>query len=329
MRKRILVGCILAAVLLLSTGCSSLLGGSSMLGGADESPKTTEQAHPDAEDMNIPTKPEEPANTVILHRSDVLGMDYYLTAMNPWAQYLGEQRTINSQGAEALIRWLLTQDARDLVAEAEGCVFRLSDRTQVYSGWISPAQNSTKEIRMLVDRDLVESGLLDELVAAFRDAYGYEVALIAKSAEEIYPAAMLGEGDLILAKAPLDGEILQGNTWFRQVPGFAEAHLPIFRCPYVLCGPSEDPAGVAKITDLEKAFSAIAKSGCYFISRGDGSDIHKAEVSLWADAPEGDWYFPVDAKMGPCLVIAEEMGGYVLADELTFSLFAAENGIIG
>ena len=329
MKKRLFVALILAVLVICMAGCSGMMGASSMMGIPQEEENMTEASHPDAEALIIPTMPEEPANTVILHRSDVLGTEYFLTAMNPWAQYLGEKRTVNSQGAEALIRWLLTQDARDLVDGDETCVFRTTEAVPVYSGWISPAQNSTKTIRMVADRDLAESGLLDDLMSGFREAYGYEVEVLAKSSEEIYLTAALGEGDLILAKAPAESELLQGNTYFRQIPGFDGLHLSWVRCPYVLCGPSEDPAGVAKLTDMERAFSAIRKSGSYFISRGDGSEIHRAEVSLWGEKPEGDWYFAVDGDMGPCLVIAEEMGGYVLSDELTFSLFAADHGIIG
>ena len=106
-------------------------------------------------------------------------------------------------------------------------------------------------------------------------------------------------------------------------------NVPLCLVPYVLCGPESDPAGAAQAKTMEAALAAIEQAECYFISRGGDSDVHQAELAIWEDKPQGDWYFEAGTDMGPCLVIAEEMAGYLLSDRLTYEIFARENGVIG
>ena len=77
------------------------------------------------------------------------------------------------------------------------------------------------------------------------------------------------------------------------------------------------------------AFAAIAEGKYVFISRGDGSGTHTKEISLWPEelgitaeaesfADYTEWYTSANTGMGACLVMAEEMGGYILTDKATF-----------
>ncbi len=108
---------------------------------------------------------------------------------------------------------------------------------------------------------------------------------------------------------------------------------------FVLCGPDEDPAGVKDSADVLAAFAAIADGKYPFISRGDGSGTHTKELALWPEElgiteepesfePYTDWYISANAGMGACLVMAEEMGGYILTDKATFLTFYANGGVI-
>ena len=108
---------------------------------------------------------------------------------------------------------------------------------------------------------------------------------------------------------------------------------------FVLCGPSDDPAGVRDAEDVKAAFKAIADGKYTFISRGDGSGTHTKELSLWPEdlgitaEPESfkdytDWYISANTGMGACLVMAEEMGAYILTDKATFLTFVANDGAI-
>lgn len=300
--------------------------------GSEDNESTTEATIPASEKEAKPTATEviEAVNTVILKESDTLHVEYVLTALNPNAEYVGSAEvSINSQGAEALAKWLLNQTTLDEIAAFGDELFLASENAPVYSGWISDAAENTKTVRLMTTVNLQEIGLLDAILPAFEEEYGYSVEIVAVEEGEAYIAAALGEADLILAPAPVEGDVFADDNYFRQMTGFSDINVPIFGCPYVLCGPADDPAGAADCADMTAAFAAIADARCYFISRGDYSDAHAAEMQLWAEEPAGEWYFPADTEMGPCLTIAEEMGGYVLCDKLTFEIFRSLNGIIG
>ena len=87
------------------------------------------------------------------------------------------------------------------------------------------------------------------------------------------------------------------------------------------------------------AFAAIAEGKYTFVSRGDGSGTHTKEISLWpealgitADAASfadyTEWYVSAYTGMGACLVMAEEMGAYILTDKATFLTFVANDGVM-
>ena len=274
--------------------------------------------------------------TKALLQSDTLFVYYTLSALDPYGEY-PEGTSINAQGAGALAKWLLGQNTLDAASGYQESLFLPAENAPVYSGWISKASDSTKAIRLMTTVNVAEVGLLEAILPAFEEEFGYEVEILAAKEAEAYLRAAIGEADLLLAPEPREGDVFGGNANFRKLPGFSGIHIPLLRCPYVLCGPAEDPAGVGEIgefhvslTDakLRGALKAIADVEVYFISRGDGSDAHLAEMQLWPEAPEGDWYFAADTEMGPCLTIAEEMGGYVLCDALTYEIFRALNGIV-
>ena len=315
--KKLLIFLLTACLL---TGC----GGLTTPTAEKSAPPVTEAA---ADAVIIFPESTEPVDMAALLQSDALFVNYTLTALNPYGQY-PEETSINGQGAEALARWLLGQDALDALSGYQEGVFLQAEDAPVYSGWISPAAENTKAIRLMTTVNVAEVELLEAVLPDFEQEYGYEVEIIAEKEEEVYLTAALGEADLILAPAPREGDVFGEHDNFRTIPGFMQRHIPLLRCPYVLCGPAEDPAGVGKAIDMPAALGAIARAEAYFISRGDGSAAHQAEAALWPEAPEGDWYFAADTEMGPCLTIAEEMGGYVLSDALTFEVFRAANGIV-
>ena len=125
----------------------------------------------------------------------------------------------------------------------------------------------------------------------------------------------------------------------RVVDGFDAERISFLYNYFVLCGPSADPAGVKDCASVLDAFAAIADGKFVFISRGDGSGTHTKELSLWPEdlgitaeaesfADYTDWYVSANAGMGACLVMAEQMGGYILTDKATFLTFVVNNGQI-
>ena len=123
------------------------------------------------------------------------------------------------------------------------------------------------------------------------------------------------------------------------VDGFEAERISFLYNYYVLCGPSADPAGVKSAASVKDAFAAIAAGEYTFISRGDNSGTHTKELALWPAelgiAKEAEtfaaytkWYNSANTGMGACLVMAEEMGAYILTDKATFLTFQANGGNI-
>ena len=152
-------------------------------------------------------------------------------------------------------------------------------------------------------------------------------------------AAKAGNADLILVHSKSQEEAFVTDGFARVVDGFEAERVSFIYNYFVLCGPSTDPAGVAAAASVLDAFAAIAEGKYAFISRGDGSGTHTKELALWPEelgiakeaetfADYTDWYISANTGMGACLVMAEEMGAYILTDKATFLTFVANDGVI-
>ena len=91
---------------------------------------------------------------------------------------------------------------------------------------------------------------------------------------------------------------------------------------FVIVGPSNDPAGIAGCENAADAFAKIREAKATFISRGDDSGTHKAELKIWGEnVPDSEtetWYVSAGQGMGACLTMAKQMNGYCLTDKATF-----------
>ena len=152
-------------------------------------------------------------------------------------------------------------------------------------------------------------------------------------------AAKAGNADLILVHSKSQEEAFVEAGFARVVDGFEAERISFLYNYFVLCGPSADPAGVILLPTVKEAFAAIAAGEHPFISRGDGSGTHTKELALWpadlaitADAASfeayTEWYISANTGMGACLVMAEQMGAYILTDKATFLTFQANDGVI-
>ena len=150
----------------------------------------------------------------------------------------------------------------------------------------------------------------------------------------------MGNADLILVHSKKQEEAFIADGFARVVDGFEAERTSFIYNYYVLCGPSADPAGVKNAASVKDAFAAIAEGKFLFVSRGDASGTHTKEISLWpedlgisteADSFAGytEWYVSANTGMGACLVMAEEMGAYILTDKATFLTFVANDGVMG
>ena len=317
-----------------------------------------ESAEPAAEEETPEQAPEtqpEPAapavNTVILKEADDKMLNTYtVIAVDPGAPFTDADGAsvsdvaINTQGADALIQWLLSEEALKMAgefgfAEYGEYLFYVREDAPVYAGEIQPATEETKTIRLSTTTSVNDSGLLGYLLPAFEAAYGYTVEVQSAGTGKAISAAKFGNADLILVHAKAKEEEFVAEGFARTVEGFDAERISFLYNYFVLCGPAEDPAGAKDSASVLDAFAAIAAGEYPFISRGDGSGTHTKELSLWPEelgitaeaasfAGYTSWYTSANAGMGACLVMAEQMNAYILTDKATFLTFQANGGIM-
>jgi len=330
----------------------------------EAAPKEEVKEEAPAEDPKEEPKEEAPAEepkeeapelvvdtTILKEADDKMLNTYSVLAVNPEAPFADADGnavsdvTLNTAGADALYQWLVSQEALDMagafgVEEYGSNLFYVKEDAPVYTGEIAPATEETKVIRLSTTTSVNDSGLLGKLLPAFEAAYGYTVEVFSAGTGKSINNAKMGNADLILVHSKSQEEAFIEAGFARVVDGFETERVSFIYNYYVLCGPSADPAGVAAAASVMDAFKAIADGKYVFISRGDGSGTHTKELSLWpADlgitaeaasfAAYTEWYTSANTGMGACLVMAEELGGYILTDKATFLTFVANDGVMG
>lgn len=288
--------------------------------------------------------------SILLEADDAMINNYTLLAVNPEAPFVDadenpvEDVYVNTVGADALINWLLSEEGENAAAEFGyeeygSYLFYLKDERPVSEAEIPEATEETKLIRLSTTTSVNDSGLLGYLLPMFEEKYGYEVEVYSAGTGKSIANAKMGNADLILVHAKAQEEAFVEAGFARVVEGMEAERLTYMYNYFVLCGPSEDPAGVKDAEDVKAAFAAIAEGKFPFISRGDKSGTHTKELSLWPEdlgitdeaesfADYTDWYISANAGMGACLVMAEEQGAYILTDKATFLTFVANDGVV-
>src|SRR5437763_4681640 len=158
----------------------------------------------------------------------------------------------------------------------------------------------------------LDSGLVDYLLPIFHDKTGIDVTVIARRADEVLDGARRGEVDVVLMHARPQEEKFVAD-------GFGAKRFDVMYNDYVLIGPRSDPAGV-KGKDIATALKAIEAKGAPFVTRGDRSGAHAAELALWIVAGidiasvKGAWYREVGQGMRAALEAARTANAYVLSD---------------
>lgn len=159
-----------------------------------------------------------------------------------------------------------------------------------------------------------DTGLLDELNAAFKDRYGVTVEVVAQGTGAALQTARNGDCDVVMVHArSLEDEFLQ--------EGYGVNRRDLMFNDFVVVGPDDDPAGIDGLESVTDAFERIATSESIFISRGDNSGTHAKERAIWEATgiePGGEWYREAGAGMGQVLQQAEQTPGYTLVDRGTY-----------
>src|SRR5436305_7953382 len=157
-----------------------------------------------------------------------------------------------------------------------------------------------------------DSGLFGYLLPIFKAKTGIEVKVIAQGTGQALDTARRGDADVVFVHAKSQEEKFVAE-------GFGVKRCDVMYNDFVLVGPKSDPAGI-KGKDIEAALKAIQTRAAPFVSRGDKSGTHAAELDLWKQAgvdietAKGTWYREIGQGMGAALNTAGAMNAYVLLD---------------
>jgi len=162
-----------------------------------------------------------------------------------------------------------------------------------------------------------QSGLFGHILPAFTRETGIAVRVVALGTGQALDVGRRGDADVVFVHDRRAEERFVAE-------GFAEARQHVMYNDFVVVGPAADPAGVAGLRDSAEALRRISAARAPFISRGDRSGTHAAELRLWAMAGvdplagRGAWYREVGQGMGPALNTATAAGAYLLTDRGTW-----------
>ena len=166
-----------------------------------------------------------------------------------------------------------------------------------------------------------DSGLFGHILPLFKEKTGIDVKVIAQGTGQALDTGRRGDSDVVFvhAKSAEEKFLAEGEGVKRH---------PVMYNDFVLIGPKSDPAGIKGMKDVAKALKTIKDKQADFISRGDRSGTHIAELVLWnkdagidIDKEKGPWYKSIGQGMGAALNTAEAGNGYVLSDRGTWLSF--------
>ena len=183
----------------------------------------------------------------------------------------------------------------------------------------APAAAQDKFIVVASTTSTQDSGLFGYLLPLFKMKTGIDVRVVAQGTGQALDTGRRGDADVVFVHAKAAEEKFLAE-------GFGVKRYPVMYNDFVLSGPQNDPAGV-KGNDIAAALRTIKQKAAPFISRGDRSGTHIAELKLWQDAgidiakEKGSWYREIGQGMGAALNMASAADAYVLADRGTWLSF--------
>ena len=201
---------------------------------------------------------------------------------------------------------------------ASALVAVLMNSSQVYAQEKSIVVSSTTSTE--------QSGLFEFMLPIFKMKTGITVKVVAVGTGQALDIGRRGDADVVFVHdKPAEEKFVE--------EGFATKRNEVMYNDFVLIGPKSDPAKVGGGKDIQAALQKIAVAQTPFVSRGDKSGTHAAELRYWKSAgitvsPTQAWYKETGSGMGPALNTASAMNGYILADRATWLSFKNRGDLV-
>jgi tungstate transport system substrate-binding protein len=182
------------------------------------------------------------------------------------------------------------------------------------------AQAQNQSIVVASTTSTQDSGLFGHILPLFKNKTGIDVRVIAQGTGQALDTGRRGDADVVFVHARPQEEKFVAD-------GFGVRRYPVMHNDFILVGPQNDPAGINGTKDIVAALTTIRGKGVAFISRGDRSGTHAAELALWKAAgiditkDRGTWYKEIGQGMGAALNTASASNAYVLTDRGTWLSF--------
>jgi len=183
-----------------------------------------------------------------------------------------------------------------------------------------PAQGQDKSIVVASTTSTEQSGLFGHILPTFTKQTGIAVKVVALGTGQALDVGRRGDADVVFVHDRVAEDKFVAE-------GYGVDRRDVMYNDFVLIGPKADPAKVAGGKDVAAALKAIAAAKAPFVSRGDKSGTHAAELRYFKDAGvdpnegKGTWYRETGSGMGPALNTASSMNAYILADRGTWLAF--------
>jgi tungstate transport system substrate-binding protein len=186
---------------------------------------------------------------------------------------------------------------------------------------VVPPSAQEKAIVVASTTSTQDSGLFEYLLPIFQQKTGIAVKVIAQGTGQALDTGRRGDADVVFvhAKSAEEKFLAEGEGVKRH---------PVMYNDFVLIGPKSDPAGIKGMKDVAQALRLIRDKQAPFISRGDRSGTHIAELALWnkdagidIEKEKGPWYKSIGQGMGAALNMASANNGYILSDRGTWISF--------
>jgi len=190
---------------------------------------------------------------------------------------------------------------------------------------LAAAQDNTIVVASTTSTE--DSGLFRHILPLFKAKTGIDVKVVAQGTGQALDTARRGDADVVFVHAKAAEEAFLAE-------GFGVKRHPVMYNDFVLIGPKGDPAGVAGTRDIVAALKALRDRQVTFISRGDRSGTHVAELALWKAAGievgpnTGAWYKSIGQGMGAALNTAVALNAYVLSDRATWLAFGNKADLV-